>query len=578
VVQNAEIRRSGATSLAEAIRLADGVHAARIYGPSWGITTRGFNISTANKMLVLIDGRTVYSPLFSGVFWDSQHLLLDDVEQIEVTRGPGGSVWGANAVNGVINVITKPAHDTQGWLVNLAAGNELDTIAGVRYGGRLGHASYRAYGRFRAEDEHVFASGAPSRDDMQVGHGGFRIDAGSAKSGWMLQSDWFRSSAGLFDRPDTTAWGGHVLGRWVRPAGRGIVRLQGYYDHGYRRVVNQYQATRDTVDVDLQHQAPLGTRHQIVAGAAARVSHGDDLGQGGGFFFDPRRRTQTLLSGFVQDEIAIRPGRVFVTLGAKVERNNYTNVELSPTARVRWRATNRQTAWAAVSRAVRLPTRFDTDLRIRVAPGGPVLIAGNPDFESETVLAVEGGYRALVSDRLSIDAAVYRNRYTDVRSLEAPEAPGAPIVLGNTLRARSAGLEAAASTDVTRWWVVRASYSYHWKAFGRHDGSRAVSLVPGQAPEATEANDPSHLFSLRSHVEFRSMEFDAVLYGAGRLPDPPVDAYAELDARLGFRVRPEWELAIVGQNLLNDRHLEFAAGTPPQLFERAIYLRSTWRY
>jgi iron complex outermembrane receptor protein len=194
------------------------------------------------------------------------------------------------------------------------------------------------------------------------------------------------------------------------------------------------------------------------------------------------------------------------------------------------------------------------------------------------VLAVEGGYRAMVSDRLSIDAALYSNRYTDLRSLEAPDAPGTPIVLGNTLRARSAGLELAASTDVTPWWIVRGSYSYHWKEFGRHDGSRAVSLVPGQPPEATEANDPSHLFSLRSHIEFRSMEFDAFLHGASRLPDPPVDAYAELDAHVGFRVQPNWELAVVGQNLLADRHLEFAAGTPRQLFERAIYLRSTWRY
>jgi iron complex outermembrane receptor protein len=227
---------------------------------------------------------------------------------------------------------------------------------------------------------------------------------------------------------------------------------------------------------------------------------------------------------------------------------------------------------------VRLPTRFDTDLRIRAGAGGPVIIAGDPGFESETVIAVEGGYRAMVSDRLSIDAAVYSNRYTDLRSLEAPDAPGAPIVLGNTLRARSAGLELAASTDVTPWWIVRGSYSYHWKEFGRHDGSRAVSIVPGQPPEATEANDPSHLFWLRSHVEFRSMEFDAFFHGVSRLPDPPVDAYAELDARVGFRARPNWELAVIGQNLLADRHLEFAAGTPRQLFERAIYFRSTWRY
>ena len=578
VVRADEIRRSGATSLPEAIRLADGVHAARVYGPGWAITTRGFNIATANKMLVLVDGRTVYSPLFSGVFWDVQRLLLDDIAQIEVTRGPGGSVWGANAVNGVINVITAPAEQTQGWLANIAAGNELETLASLRYGGRIGTHGYRVYGRFRAEDEHVFVSGAPGGDDVRVGHGGFRIDsAAGGSSKWMLQGELMHASNDLFDRSPTKIWDGHVLGRWTRAAGGGELQLQAYYEHGFRRVVNQYRATRDTVDVDLQHDVRLGSRHHLVTGAAARVSRGDDLGDGPGFFFDPQVRTQTIFSAFAQDEIEVHRS-VFVTLGGKLERNNYTDIELQPTARVRWRVAPQHTMWGAVSRSVRMPTRFDTDLRIRAAATGALLLSGNEDFKSENVITAEGGYRAFPVSRISVDATVYSNRYTDLRSIEAPQALGQPLLLGNTLRARTAGLELASSAQPAEWLLLRGSYNYLWESFSRAPESRAVSLTPGQPVEAAEANDPSHLFSFRMHAVFRPIEIDAMVYGAGRLPHPAVDAYTEMDLRLGWRVRPEWEISVVGQNLLHDRHLEFLAGTPPEMFERAFYVRSTWRY
>ena len=367
VVRGDEIRRSGATSLPEAIRLADGVHAVRVYGPGWAITTRGFNIATANKMLVLVDGRTLYSPLFSGVFWDAQHLLLDDVSQIEVTRGPGGSIWGANAVNGVINVITQSAEQTQGWLAKVAAGNELETLASLRYGGRIGNNSYRVYGRFRAEDQHVFVSGAPGGDDGRVGHAGFRFDsAPGGTAQWMLQGELMHASNDLFDRSPTRVWDGHVLGRWTRAIGGGELQAQMYYEHGTRRVVNQYRATRDTVDIDVQHDVQLGSRHHLVTGGAARISRGDDLGDGPGFFFDPQVRTQTIFSVFAQDEIAVHRS-IFVTLGGKLEQNNYTDVELQPTARVRWRVAPQHSLWSAFSRSVRMPTRFDTDLRIRAA-------------------------------------------------------------------------------------------------------------------------------------------------------------------------------------------------------------------
>ena len=578
VVQEDEIRRSGATSLAEAIRLADGVHAARIYGPGWAITTRGFNISTANKMLVLVDRRTVYSPLvfrrLLGRAGTAPRRHLADRSDAWTRR----QHLGRQCRQRRHQRHHKTADETQGWLVNLAAGNELETLASVRYGSRFGAHAFRVYGRFRAEDEHVFANGDPGRDDFRAGHGGFRIDSAPGREGrWMLQGDVVRVKSGLFDRPATTVWNGYVLGRWTRHAAGGDLQVQAYYDRDYRRVVNQYRATRDTVDVDVQHDVRIGSRHHLVAGGAARVSRGDDLGDGPAFFFDPQVRTQTVFSAFAQDEIELRPS-LYATIGAKIERNNYTDVELQPTARLKWRATQNSTLWAAVSRAVRLPTRLDTDLRIRASANGPLLLSGNIDFESENVLAAEGGYRSFVSRQVSFDATVYANRYTDLRSLEAPATGFIPVTLGNTLRARTAGVELASSVQVTEWWLMKGSYSYLWQTFSLEPNSRATSLNPNQPVEAAEANDPSHLFSFRTHFELRPFELDAFLHGAGRLPNPAVDAYAELDVRLGWRVSPRWELSLVGQNLLNDRHLEFAAGTPPEQFERAVYVRSTWRY
>ena len=362
-----------------------------------------------------------------------------------------------------------------------------------------------------------------------------------------------------------------------RSVGGGELQTQVYYEHGYRRVVNQYRATRDTIDLDVQHDVRLGSRHHLVAGGAARVSRGDDLGDGPGFFFDPQVRTQTIFSAFAQDEIAVRPA-FSVTLGAKIERNTYTDIELQPTARVKWRVTPQQTIWSAVSRSVRMPTRFDTDLRIRIPATGALLLSGNDAFESENVVTVEGGYRTFASDRISLDATVYSNRYTDLRSLEAP----GQLDSRCSLATRFARVPRAPNWPRLHRCPSGSCFadldSYLWQTFDLEPGSRAVSLTPGQPVEAAEANDPSHLFSVRAHLVFRPFEIDAMVYGAGRLPHPPVDAYTEMDLRLGWRVRPAWELSIVGQNLLADRHLEFIAGTPPEMFERAIYLRSTWRY
>jgi iron complex outermembrane receptor protein len=575
VIRQEDIRRAGVTTLAAAMRLADSVDAAQVYGPGWAITTRGFDISTANKMLVLIDGRTVYSPLFSGVFWEVQDLVLADIDRIEVIRGPGGALWGANAVNGVINVITKRAADTRGLMVDVGAGNDTVGKATIRYGGGLGQGSYRVYAKFRSADEHRFATGAPGNDPFSIGQSGFRMESiPDAQSSWFVQGDLYYATQGLYDRPATRLSGGNVLSRWTRRFSTSSqFQAQAYYDRTYRRVQRQYKATRDTVDIDLQQQLILGARHELVFGTGFRVSRGDDLGDGPGFFFDPQVRTSALGNFFAQDQIALSMNRLFLTVGSKVERNDFTGFEVQPTARLRWTPDNRQTLWTALSRAVRMPTRFDTDLRI-VIPGTSILfLTGSENFESEDVVAYEGGYRVRPSAWVSFDVAAYVNDYNNLRSQEPPAAPGAPIVLANGLNARTSGVEIAATVDLATWWQTHASFSRLTGKFSKDPASRDTTNG------SSEANDPSSLFFVRSYLDLpRQFEFDTFVRYVGRRPRPLVPAYTELNLRLGWAVRPNWDVSLVAENLLHDRHTEFAAGTPLEQFERAAYIRSQWHF
>ena len=576
VIRGEDIRRSGAVSLSEALRLADGVHVAQVYGPGWAISTRGFNISTANKLLVMIDGRTVYSPLFSGVFWDVQDVVLDDIDRIEVIRGPGGTLWGANAVNGVVNIITKSAADTQGGFVEAAVGNETRAIAAGQYGAKTtGGTAYRAYAKFRADDEHVFATGAPGQDDVQFGRSGFRIDSDAAKPvSWTLQGDIYYGTEGLYDRDNTRVSGGNVLGLWTkRWSSQSQLQMRVYYDRTNRRVQRQYRATGDTVDVDADQQMRLGSRHTVVFGGGFRVSHGDDLGDGPGFYFDPQVRTTKLISFFGQDDIALKPERLSLIVGSKVERNDFTGFEVQPNVRLRLTPDLRQTFWAAVSRAVRMPTRFDDDLRVRVPGTTRLLLTGSDNFESENVRSYEAGYRARATEQISFDVSTFANNYNDIRSQELPAAAGNPVVLGNTLNTRTSGVEIAATALLTARWQAHASYSYLWEQFSRDPGSRDVSNG------VNEANDPSHLWSARTSVDLpRKIELDVLFRYVSALPSPPVQSYGELTVRLGWRPSSRLDLSVVGQNLLHDRHEEFAAGTPRELYERGVYIRSAWRF
>ena len=570
VITGEDLRRMGVMSLAQALQLAGHLHVSRVSGPQYAIAARGFAISTANKMLVLIDGRTVYSPVFAGVFWESQDVMLQDVERIEVTRGPGGSIWGANAVNGVINVITKSAADTKGTFVNLSAGTSTLGPYAVRHGGRVGAAgAYRAYVKVRFEDSHQLLTGADAHDDFDFGQAGFRLESNpSAPSQTIVQGDVYTGTTGLSSSSEANIAGGNLLARWTHRTGDHRSTVQGYYDHTYRRVPGQYRGELNTIDLDAQHQWTR-RRHNVVFGAGYRRYDGDDLGDGPAFFFEPRERVSHRVNVFAQDEIGIGRG-VFLTVGSKFERNEFTGIEIQPTVRARWSAP-RRSLWGAVSKAVRVPTRFDTDLRFR-APGTEVLfLTGNTTFQTEKVVAYEAGYRQQFHERLSIDIATYVNRYDDLRSQEIR--PGQPILLANMMNALTRGLETTTSAQIAPWWQVHVSHAYGWKELTFDPGS--TDPTGG----ASEANDPRHIVKIRSYINIAGrLEIDGFFRFVDTLPQPRVEAYRELDARLGYRIKPGWDVSLIGTNLLAPRHLEFRAGTAPETYERAVTLRSVWRF
>ena len=570
VIRGEDLRRMGVMNLAQALRLAGHLHVSQISGPQYGIAARGFSISTANKMLVLIDGRTVYSPVFAGVFWETQDVSLLDVDRIEVTRGPGGSVWGANAVNGVISVITKRATETRGTLVNLSAGTSVLGPYMVRHGGRLGVAgAYRAYAKVRFEDSHERLGGTGAHDDFDFGQVGFRAESDpSRRSQIVVQGDIYTGTTGVTETSHTNLSGGNLLGKWTLAGANHATSVQVYFDHTYRRVPDQYRGVLHTIDIDAQHHWTTGG-HNIVFGSGYRRYDGDDLGDGPAFFFDPRERTSHRVNIFAQDEIRVARG-VFITVGSKFERNEFTGFEIQPTIRARWSAA-RRSVWGAVSRAVRVPTRFDTDLRIRIPNSTNLLLTGSSDFRSEEVLAYEAGYRRQIHERVSIDIAGYVNRYDDLRTQEIRA--GGPITLANMMNGLGRGVETTAIAQLLPRWQVHASHAYSWKELTFDAGS--TDITRGTA----EGNDPRHIFKLRSYINATSrIEIDAFYRSIGSLPQPPVDAYQELDTRVGYRVQPGWDLSLIGTNLLHARHLEFRAGTPPETYERSVSLRSVWRF
>jgi iron complex outermembrane receptor protein len=571
VITGEEIRRSGASSLPEALRLAGNLETVQVNAAQWSISARGFNAPLSNKMLVLIDGRSVYSPLFSGVFWENQDVLLEDVDRIEVISGPGAAVWGANAVNGVINVTSKNSKDTPGLFVETGGGTSLRDFGAVRYGGAISPTiHFRVYGKYADRASTVFATGQDAGNDWEGSQGGFRLDdEASANDLLTLQGDLYQSTIQLAGSQDIVMRGGNVLGRWSHTlSDNSDFKLQVYSDRAERDSGSSFNDTLTTNDVDFQHRLPVGTRQDVVWGAGYRLVQ-DDF-RSGSVGLRPEQTTLRTVSAFVQDEIALKPDRVHLTLGTKLEHNDYTGLEVQPSVRLAWKPSENQTVWGAVSRAVRTPARIDRDYYI------PPLSFGSPDLESEELIAYELGYRAQPYERLSLSIATYYNDYDRIRSIEPvnPPAP-VPLVFRNGQEGESYGAEVSAEYQVTDTWKLRAVLSELRLQVRPKPGSLDTSFGQG------EAADSKHHLLVRSSWDLtRAVQLDATYRYVSRVENPSVEVpgYSELDLRLAWRPSTRWEIAVVGQNLLHRRHAELGVVSVRQEIARSIEARIAWRY
>jgi iron complex outermembrane receptor protein len=570
VITSEEILRSGASSLPEALRLAPNLQVAQVDSRQWAISARGFNNGLANKLLVMIDGRTVYTPLFAGVFWDVQDTLMDDIDRIEVVSGPGATLWGANAVNGVINIVTKSAAETQGTLITAGGGSLLQDFAGVRYGGQLAsNVYYRVYGKYFDRNPTVTPSGDDGTNDWRMGQGGFRVD-------WLpnsldivtLQGDGY---AGNIRQPtgDLPVNGQNIIGRWTHTIAEGSdFNLQMYSDRTFREIPSSIKEDLNTEDVDFQHRFPVGERQSVVWGASYRLMI-DRVSNGPAAALMPKDRDMQLFGGFVQDSIALVPDRLQFTLGSKIEHNDFSGFEIQPSGRIAWTPDERQTLWAAVSRAVRSPSRIDVDLFVPATP--PYVIAGGSNFDSEKLIAYELGYRVRPIDPLTISLAGFFNDYDQIRSLE-PIATNT-YTFKNSNRAQIYGLEFSLSYDVNDWWRLRGGYTYlHKDIFIKLGGS---DLNQGRA----EGNDPSHSFVGQSILNLpHNVQFDFTFRYMSDLPSPNVPGYFTADVHVGWRLCKHLDLSVVGQNLCDSQHPEFGAAATRQEIPRSVYGKVTWTF
>ena len=602
VVTGEDIRRSGATSIPEALRLADNLHVAQKNSHDWAISARGFNTDLANKMLVMIDGRTVYTPLFSGVFWDRQDYLLEDIDRIEVISGPGGTLWGANAVNGVVNIISKSAKDTQGFYGEAGGGTQPQGFTGLRYGGSFAtNVFFRVYGKFFTRDNEVFPNGSDASDAWHMGQGGFRMDAEvSDRNTFTLQGDVYDGEEDIATGGSADVSGGNVLGRWTHVFSEDSdLSLQLYYDRTHLSLpvpattangnqlapAGRLKDDLDTYDLDFQHRFGLGDRQSFVWGLGYRFTH-DEVMSAPGLAFDPPELDQDLFSGFVQDQIQLVDDLAF-TLGTKVEHNDYTGFEVEPSARLQWNVGENHMVWSAVSRTIRAPSRVDRDERLPTPAFSPIvdnLLIGGANFRSETLIAYEVGYRARLGQRLSTSLSAFYNQYDDLRSTSPSPPPavfGLPLFYENNLEGETYGFELSLNYQLLEWWRLKLGYTL------LREDIRVKSGAVDFNNALNETADPENRFSIRSSMNLpHGLELDAGLRWVDSFryntsgTAATVPAYWELEARLAWHVNENWEIAVVGQNLLHDQHAEYVVSSPNPREEirRSVYAKVSYRW
>ncbi len=594
VINQEDIRRSGATHIPEVLRMVPGVEVARVDSNKWAVSMRGFNNLFARKLLVLIDGRSVYTGLFSGTFWDTQDTVLEDVERIEVIRGPGATVWGANAVNGVINIITKDAGKTQGGLVSAGGGNVEQGFTTMRYGDKLGeNAHYRVYGKWFNRDSFEDPNGVDSNDDWTATRGGFRVDWDvSENSELTFQGDVYNgdSNTRRFTvlAPGTSAVvnesqdvkGANIMARWSRKfSDQSDLKVQFYYNEEDREGP-VFSQDIDILDLDIQHRFALGDRHDLVWGMNGRVMI-DELDNSFALSFNPESDTNYFVNAFVQDQITLIPNRLKFTLGTKLGHNSFSGFEIQPSGRLLWTPNDRHTVWTAVSRAVRTPSRFEDSftLNFLTVPFNTFQVTGNTELKSENLLAYELGYRVKAAKNFFLDIATFYNFYDDLLTNEPVATPPPGFTtsqVNNLMKGEAWGVEVASTWDVFDFWRIKAAFTWF---------ELDLFLDPAsQSPSSTLANGASPQFQVnfRSYLDLpNGWELDTALNYVDELPDLGIEDYVRLDLRLGWHVSQQVELSVTGQNLLEPNHQEFnaiAGGIQPALVPRSVYGKVTLRF
>lgn len=597
VITNDEIRRSGASNIPEALRLADNLEVAQTTSAGWDISARGFNSTVSNKLLVLIDGRSVYTPLFAGVIWNSQDYLLQDIDRIEVVSGPGGTLWGANAVNGVINIVSKNAKDTQGAYVEGGGGTLSQDFVAARYGGTLApDIYYRVYGKFANEGPEVYDDGTGAADSWNKGQGGFRIDEdGSSADKFTLQGDIYGGNSYTNPGGESTPnyqginTGGNLLSRWIHTFSTDDdVSFQAYYDRTNLAVPFQPSGSvpqgslfddLDTLDFDFQDRFSLNEANHLVWGLGYRFTN-DVVIDAPVVAFVPGTLDHNLFSVFAQEEVKLAGDLSFI-IGSKLEHNDYTGYEYEPNGRIRWDVADQQMIWAAVSRSVRMPARYDRDL-FEPSPAYGTFLGGNSTFESETVVAYELGYRAQLDPNFSMSLSTFFNNYGNLRSLDFTPVTLVPLFFGNGLEAQTGGIEFTADYQAFNWWRLHAGYDLLqenlWIQTGQVDLSNKLA----------ETADPPNQVFLRSSMDLPgSTELDAdfrwidsVQNGhIGATSPQIIPSYAELNLRVGWHATRDIEIACIGQNLLQDQHLEGGnPGTGQEEIVRSVYGKLSCRF
>lgn len=601
VITSEMIRRSGCTTIPDLLRMVPGMEVAQINSNTWAVSCRGFNGRFANRLLVLIDGRSVYSDLFGGVYWDVQDTLFEDVERIEVIRGPGGTLWGANAVDGVVNIITKKAQDTQGTLVTVGGGNWDKVIDAFRVGGNNGEGfNWRVYGKHFERDNEYAAGGA--HDNWRMGRGGFRLDwnldkhntdkltvlgnyyGGQEGQNFLSPLPYPPYSANLIR--DVGVSGANVLARWEhRIDSESDWKLQMYFDRTFRdEAAGTIQM--NTLDIDFQHCFPLSQRQKFIWGLDCRQVH--DYLPTDTFFieFTPKERTVNLFSGFLQDEITLVEDKLFFTLGTKLEQNSYSGFECQPSARLLWAPDETHVFWGAISRPVRTPSRVGQNSTINIGPlpGGPpptfVRYMGNPNIKAEPVMVYELGYRAQPTERFSWDVAGYYNRYEDITwgQLGTPFIENSyvvvPFPMGDGWRYQSYGVEISGQWTVSERWRVSA-----WYSAMRFEIENVIN--PAETLLSPLNTAPRNQVRVQSSWDIgHDWEFDMTFRYVDKLKSPSVPAYLTMDMRLGWSPNKNFEVALVGRNLLDNHHPESGYegyGDLPDEIRRTIYAQLTWR-